>query len=258
MPEAYSEAEEIRLEVRRLEPDWLCPKPNMVYFNQLRHDWKRSRGGAWDRAASDPGLIRELQGPVMELARQQASDHRQEAVDWSPKWAAVSLNAIRAAPPKETPGWAGDKVEPWRIEGLNVLIRALRTKGHATRDWLMGELDLDAMLYQREELTRFWLYKVEAARMPRHWLRWAFGFRQRLHKVSPGTPGDNQLSSYLTEADLLVSADKTLIRISERVRQDAPFPMAAGLVVPAGDATLDAVLDVFGKSRLRANSTRGS
>lgn len=251
MPEAYSEAEEISLEVRRLEPKWLRPVPNMVYFNQLRHDWKRSRGGAWDRTASDPLLIRRCHSPDLNLARKQASNHRQESIDWSPKWRTEPLSAIRATLTERSSRWAGEKIEPWRIEGLDIFVRSLRCKDHATKDWLMGAIDLDLMLNQFEELTRFWLFKVEAARMPRHWLRWAFGFKQRLHKVSPGTPGDNQLSSYLTEVDVFLSADKTLIRISEMVRQDAPFRVAEGLVVPAGEPTLDAVLDVIGQSRSR-------
>lgn len=47
MPESYSEAEEIKNEVRRLRPEWLRQPPDTVWFKRLRHDWRRARDGQW-------------------------------------------------------------------------------------------------------------------------------------------------------------------------------------------------------------------
>lgn len=62
--------------------------------------------------------------------------------------------------------------------------------------------------------------------MPRFWLRWAFEHLRLFHKVTDGTPGDAQLATYLLEADVVVSADKNFLRITDAVRPYARFSMA--------------------------------
>jgi hypothetical protein len=121
----------------------------------------------------------------------------------------------------------------------------MQTAGHPSKDWLEGELDLQFMANQSEELTRFWLHEVDLLMMRRHWLRWAFEFLQRFRRVTDGTPVDIQLGTYLIDADLFVSADKVLIWIASRCRLDAPFVVA--------EPVKEKWLRMFGQSFLRIN-----
>ena len=69
--------------------------------------------------------------------------------------------------------------------------------------------------------------------MPWFWLRWAFQYYQSFYKVTGGTPGDAQLATYLSEADVVVSADKNFLRIADAVRPYAPVPIAKTKLVAA-------------------------
>lgn len=60
MPEAFSEAAEIRAEVHRVRPDWLKPRPDWTLFNRVRHDWTRARGGNWDRIRAQPQVLKQM------------------------------------------------------------------------------------------------------------------------------------------------------------------------------------------------------
>jgi hypothetical protein len=65
-------------------------------------------------------------------------------------------------------------------------------------------------------------------------MRWAHAFAQRFRKVTSGSPGDTQLSSYFIETDVVITADKALIEILEECRPFAPRQLPAGKLVPAG------------------------
>jgi hypothetical protein len=69
------------------------------------------------------------------------------------------------------------------------------------------------------------------------------GFVQGVRKVTPGTPGDNQLSVYCSEADVFVSGDSTFVDITDRVRRDAPAPVAEAHVLQRDDAPLEAIVN---------------
>ena len=243
MPEAYCEAEEIRAEVRRIRPEWLKPKPDLAWFNHVRYDWTRAKGGNWDRVKNHPELLERVEDGVTARSREQAYLHREDSADWSPKWRTASLMKTVGEPATPIRGWNGTPVELWRLAALTVFSHSLQfQEHHPYLDWLGGDIELNMMLFQSESLAKFWLHEVETVRMPRHWLRWAFEFLQRQYAVSDGTPVDAQLGTYLVEVDLFLSADKTMVRIAEKCRADAPFRLAESLRVPGGDACVDAVL----------------
>jgi hypothetical protein len=73
---------------------------------------------------------------------------------------------------------------------------------------------------------QFWFYEVDAKAMPRFWLRSAFEYLQGFRKITDGTPCDTQLATYLPEAALAVSADKTFIYIASACRPFAPCQFA--------------------------------
>lgn len=143
--------------------------------------------------------------------------------------------------PSPTNGWNGDAVEAWRVASLTASTHKLQAREHHPYvDWLAGEIELDLMLFHSASLATFWLHDVETTNMPRHWLRWAFEFLQRQYAVSDGTPVDAQIGTYLLDADILLSADKTMVRITQKCREDAPFTVAAVLRVPSGPGCVEA------------------
>ncbi len=246
MPEAYSEAEELKSEVKRLRPQWLMPNPDITLFRRLRHDWIRYKGGIWDRIAAEAELLQISDSAMLARAREQAHALREDARYLVNTLESTPLTQVEGKPVGDTPGWNGMPVEAWRIDALNVFRVASQTAGHPSRDWLAGEIDLRMMLFQSDDLTRFWLHDVDLLNMPRHWLRWAFEFLQRFRRVTDGTPVDAQLGTYLIDADLFVSADKTLIWIASRCQIEAPFKTAVPIRVPAGKSAADAVLHLIG------------
>lgn len=247
MPEAYSEAEEFKCEVRRLRPNWLRSRPDLNRFKRIRQDWCRSRGGLWDRIKPDALLLQELevQTGFLQRARIQSRELRENALSMPPKWQTLPLLSYFGSLPQPRLGWDGEPFEPWRFDGYNVLLVALGTYGHPTFDWIEGEIDIDGLVNSPESHLHFWLREVDILRMPRHWLRWAFEFLQRQYRVTEGTPVDCQLGAYLVDVDLMLSADKTLVRIAEKCRHDAPFAVAESRVVPGGSSAVEAVLDTL-------------
>ena len=245
MPEAYSEAEELKAEVRRLRPEWLRPHPDLTLFNRVRHDWVRARGGLWDRIKDDAALLQRSDASMKKRARDQSNELREDALPWPAQWRETLLTKVLVTPQFSVAGWNGQPLEPWRFDGRNVFITSMATPGHPAIDWLKGEVDLELMLFQSSSLTKFWLHDVELAHMPRHWLRWAFEFNQRQHTVSPGTPVDAQIGTYLSDVDLMLSADKMFVRIAERVRADAPFQIAESRVLQGGERAVESVLEAL-------------
>jgi hypothetical protein len=65
---------------------------------------------------------------------------------------------------------------------------------------------------------------------------------QATRAPTPGTPGDNQLATYLLDVDLFVSSDKALVDLVEAMRPHCPAPLAKTVRSPAnGDALTFAV-----------------
>jgi hypothetical protein len=62
MLEAFSESQELLAEVRRCHPEWLTKKNDQQFtrdrqFTQmLRHDWRRTKSGFWNRVRRNPDL----------------------------------------------------------------------------------------------------------------------------------------------------------------------------------------------------------
>ena len=242
MPEAYSEALEFKDEVRRLRPEWLRPVPNLRQFNRLRRDWRACQGGAWSRVDREAELLQRLDAKRIDRAREDAKTLRAYGMRMSDSWQTVSLQKILAKPSASLPGWNGEAFEPWRFVAHDVFHHAIASGAHPYIDWLENEVDLGLMLFQSSSLVSFWLHEAQTLRMRRHWLRWAFEFLQQFRRVTDGTPVDSQVGSYLLDVDIMLSADKNLVRVAERCRNEAPFSMATSRTVPGGSAAVSAVL----------------
>lgn len=239
MPEAYSEAEEFKVEVRRLRPAWIRKQPDLASFKRLRHDWASPRGGFWDRVRHDTQAeatrILGMEGAILDVARSQARALREQAESMPREFATTRLCDLMAAPTQQPPpGWPDGPVELWRLDALRHWGRALMNFDSTHREWAEGEVDIPIALSQQESWAKFWLQDVGS--LPKCWLRTACEYLQRFSKVSDGAPVDVQLATYLADADVMVSADKLFVRITERCREEAPFAVAKGVRLPGGDA----------------------
>ncbi|BEP62334.1 hypothetical protein GmRootV213_28880 [Variovorax sp. V213] len=243
MPEAYSEAMEVRDEVFRVRPQWQRAPADTTLQRRLQFDWKRSRNGFWHRVvhAMDREASNVAQTNLLDLARADTRKIREDAKQLPRSMQDFKLTELRAQPLGPMQGWDGDWLDMWRIQALACWLTALADAHHPYEQWIGGEVIMNFLGVQSSDLVKFWFYDVSTERMPRQWLRTAIGFQQRFHKVTDGTPADAQLGTYLVEVDLLLSADKNLVRIAQRCHREAPFPVADAQLVPANDA-LEAVL----------------
>ncbi|MFM0217797.1 type II toxin-antitoxin system VapC family toxin [Paraburkholderia caledonica] len=249
MPEAFSEAEEIKTEVKRLQSDWLRLREDLTWYRRLQYDWTRSRGGFWDRARYD--TARESQradsSQSLDAARAEAREFREDALSMPGHWRGVPLGAVFVSLAHPMSGWDGNPVELWRVKAHSHFERVLDNPEHPYAEWLEGEVNLTMMKLHPRELTRFWLHDVDPMRMPRHWLRSAFEFLQQFHKITDGTPADGQIGTYLVDVDLMLSADKNFVRFAERCRCDAPFFVGRSALVPGGRSAIDVLLAELAK-----------
>ncbi|AEG91359.1 hypothetical protein [Ramlibacter tataouinensis] len=246
MPEAYSEAEELLSEVRRLRPAWLREDPDLTLHRRLRFDWKRSRGGFWDRARHQSNFERfrvdVADAGILERAQAEAYEIREQAKEMPLKFGTVPLADLRGRFGERANNWDGEDFEPWRYAAMTIWMVALSMERHTYQEWLEGVVLLPLLSVPSADLTKFWLRDVQAARMPRTWLRFALEFQQRFHRVTDGTPADSQLVTYLVDADLFLSADKNFVRMAQRCKAEAPISIASAELVPAGSAAVDTVL----------------
>jgi hypothetical protein len=248
MPDVRDEAVEFLHEVRRLRPQWIVARPQRTWVRQLQNDWTRPVGGFWDRARNTPELeasrLASLEGDIITRARRQAKKAREDtrAAGWT--YERISLLKIRATPGWPLPGWDQDEVEEWRLSALVVTSSVIqsRDESHPFIDWLGNEVDLAKARTSPVDWNRLWLYEVDANRMPRHWLRWAFERLQSLKKVTDGTPCDAQLATYLTQCDWFITADQNFADMLRRVREEAPFDVALAKLVPGGPGGVESLL----------------
>jgi hypothetical protein len=237
MPEAYSESMEILLEITRLRPDWLRKPPDLQFADRLKKDWTRKTGGFWVRCARSPeseaGFIQQLEGSMIEDARNQSKFARKEMMNsgWknNPPMdkTLVSFNYA-------IPGWRGDEIEAWRVDAWTSLSYSVGMRGDAYRDWLGPFVELEYGLLSSEAWVEFWFYLADSRRVPRQWIRWAHAFAQRFRRVTPGSPADSQLFTYFLDTDIVVTGDRALLEILDECRPYAPCKLPDGKLIPAG------------------------
>jgi hypothetical protein len=240
MPEAYTDSLAIHGVMRLRRPEWLRTRPDLRAFRQFRQDWT-SDSGFWRRARSAPDLearfIADLGAQELSQARLQA-DERRLLTKHLP-FDRVHVKGWRGRIEGDLPGWNGNEVEPWRFDTATHWWHGLilRPKG-AYRDWLNPFLDLGRIAEEFASWNHLWLHEADLGEVPREWIRWAVGFVQATRKVTPGTPVDNQIATYLPDADVFVTGDRALAHIIAKVREEAPIGMADPLLLRAEDRPL--------------------
>lgn len=238
MPEIFTESHALVSAIRRRRPDWLRPDPDLRAFHQQRADWV-GNGGFWLRARRDPAWQASLNDGVgdrtLDIARRGAELRRES-------FSKIAFEKLDTRWTTRVPG-RPEGVDAWRVENALVWWHGLfGQEQQVYRDWCEPFLNLPAIAQDGASWERLWFDELDAAEMPGSWLRWAVGWFQATKKVTRGTPGDNQLASYLTDTDLLVSGDKGFLAVIEAARRDAPFAFAATVKVPAAGNAVDAII----------------
>lgn len=237
MPEAYDESLELLHEIKRLRKQWCRAQPDLAKTARLKADWCSVRKGFWMRLRNNPDPerchLQQLEGKMLEDARDQAKRNRHIMQDAGWRYDTINLNEITGNYMNSAPGWNGDNIEPWRVYSLNFFFNLFKSSRvcHPYIDWISGIVDLNKAVSSREEWNRFWLYEVKTENIPRQWLRWAFETLQGSRKVNDGTPCDAQLSTYLTDCDYFVTADKTMTQIIDKCWNSSPFQIAKAILV---------------------------
>lgn len=243
MPEAYSEAEELRLAIQRLRPEWLRPRPDLREWHQTRADWQH---GTWTRARRHTQLMAELiredtPNDVSQLdkAREEALAARKEAIRLRVTFGTLKIERLESWFIEPVPGWDGQKFESWRGEGLNAWMPIL--SGHdrgAYADWILPWLQPNILKQDMASWVRFWTRDVTRSDLPRQWIRNLMRFTTSTRKVSPGSPVDIQISTYLFDCDWFCSSDAVLVACIEKIRAGAPRPLARTHLVPGGESAV--------------------
>jgi hypothetical protein len=247
MPEAYSESMEILSEIKALRPNWLRSSPDLTFFNRLVSDWRRRTGGFWHRCAKSPSsesqFVRQLGDQTLNDGRKLYDELRQDMRE--SEWSSIPpLNSMLGELYRPVPGWKQDPLHPWRLEAWQYFSISLPHVGNAYRDWIGPSIDFDNGLLNRAEWVEFWFYQIREDKAPRQWLRWAHSFCQRFRKVTPGSVGDNQIFTYLLDADYVLTGDKGLLSILEYTRPFFPQSLAVGVLYEpkrGRDALLEAI-----------------
>lgn len=248
MPEAFSEAEDLRHEFERLRPAWLMDTPDLRSWNRHRADWQSA---FWRRVRQEPaavaGHIKALGDDRLQMARDESRAARKQAGSLGHTIHTFKWNRATAVFAGPTPGWDGSEFEAWRGVSCETWWRDLVLGRSPTAlEWLSPWLDLRSIRSDRPSWVRLWTREVETSALPREWIRWAMAETQATRTVSNGTPGDNQLATYLLDVDLFVTNDRVFADLANEMRIHCPASLAETRRSPAGDDALAFVLDLLG------------
>ena len=141
------------------------------------------------------------------------------------------LSDLLCEPADQEEGYEGGKIEPWRFDGWTSTTHAFQRTTHPYVEWLSSDLNFEVLALDKASWLKFWFYEVQLSRMPRFWLRWAFGFYQSFYKVTSGTPGDAQLATYLLEAAIHTAPKDRSRAIDRYARAARPAPESDELLV---------------------------
>ncbi|WP_164711169.1 hypothetical protein [Euzebya pacifica] len=229
-PEALTLCEHLLAGIRQYRPEWLVRRPNLRNYKNNWRDWRYPKGMWWrflhdtDAEAQRHGA---LGGPTLEQARAQAAA---AAAETDLPFHHIAGAGHEATYPDGTPGWEGRPVAAWRADAdAHTWAALFQAADHPYRDWLLPYLDVKAVASDRASWRRFWLQDVSEDLVPQQVIVSAVSIVQRTRKTTAGTPVDAQLANYLLDADALVTADKALVDVVEKVRVDTPrLPIATG------------------------------
>jgi hypothetical protein len=244
MPEAYSEAEELRRAIAKLRPHWLAATPDLRRWHELRADWAADgRSGTWSRARKAPDIMSRLIGDgQIPGARAEARAARDAMAILGLSFAALKVEAFESWFEEPIEGWNGNHFQTWRAEGLNVWLPVIAGQTGGYADWLLPWIQPKQILKDFSSWVRFWTEDVQESELPRQWIRSAMRIAASTRKVSDGAPVDIQISTYLYDCDVFCTSDRVFADCLAKVRSQAPRPVAETWLLPAGPTGVEALL----------------
>ena len=242
MPEAYSECVELLMEIKRCRPHWLKKQPDLTKFNRLYKFWSRKSGGRWSKITKNLDLeaqsLQSLEGNSLNELRKNYKDLRKVARKKGPSHNIIPLDCYVSKVPKRIAKKSQyTHTGAWREESFKHFTTSLLLNQTTYSEWLEPLVDLNKVISQFDEWEEFWAIEVSTENLPREWLRWAHLKAQSFRKPTGGSPGDNQLFSYILETDFVISSDKVFIDLIDEIKPHAPFSYTfpQTWVLPAGD-----------------------
>ena len=249
LPDAYLESQDFKRELLKHHPYFGLKEPNFVEFKRLLRNWEKKNNGWWQKARLETqntaDFYRNLNHENLSEARSQAEELRSEVFASRIPMIKGSISYLKGS--FQIADGTRLEREAWRVYGEHVWANLLKIETPA-RQWLNCDLDLYDLMHGQIELYRkFWFDDADASAMPRAWLRCAFYSLQADRRVTAGTPVDQTIATHLVDVDLFVSADKAMIEMVNRCRAEAPFQMAEGFHIGAGEVGVRQLYDYFTK-----------
>jgi hypothetical protein len=235
----------------RHRPRWFNKRVDMQTVNHYHKLWSEK---IWLDAINNSREIHEWQNqldPSIEDGRiksQRLNKRFMERDNFNLEYSQVA----RSAPPyvRQFFGgtWDGTRVEAWRFDvGMlywDIMIGRPGRDADTMRDWLESYIDARTATADSDEFRRLWFDNLNVSDVRRDWLRFAVIHTQTRFKIQDSNARDDQHCAYLVDADLFLSADRRLVNVLQKVRDQAPFVFAEPrLVKPTESSTrVDAII----------------
>ena len=259
LPDSFLQCEDVKQEMMRTHPEWELKLKNINLYRKLRFDWVRTKGGFWEKVRSDSDAVearyKRQDSAALTEVREQLRDSRNAVRETG----SVMVNT------KSLRDWKGTKrnlmtgqtieVDAWRIYA-QVIWENMLSQETVLSQWLGCELDIKFILtYHHLDLLEFWETVVRLESVPREWIRASVYGMQSERKVTDGNPTDSAIATHAVDVDLIASADKNFVAMLNRIQDEAPFKTAHGVLIQAGSAGMDNLLQIVSSASEFANSS---
>jgi hypothetical protein len=229
MPEAFSEAEELRRAIEVLRPEWMRSNPDLADWRRLRADWDSDmKAGTWARARKNTKQMTKWIGDgAIPTAREEAVEARATARQIGLSFDRLKVEKFESWFEEPVQGWDGKPFATWRAESLNAWLPTFAAKGHsAYADWLSPWIRPQILPGQWASWVQYWTRDVSAEALPRQWIRTAMRVATSTRSTTAGTPVDLQISTYLYDLHDFYSCDTVLVDCIKKIAAASPRPLA--------------------------------
>ena len=255
LPEVVLNSRDIINEIQRLHPEWIRKEPDNLVLRKWLNFWNFKW---WERVRKSPSAeakhLRQVEKGLVSRLRNQAVQKRNSVKNSSLRHNNLPMDKWQVLVPRPLPGWERNlSVEAWRLEVLTSLTNSILSFQNGMYPLLEAIVDLSDGLLTSRKWDFFWLYEVERSNLAGVWLEWSHEFSSAFRKTTPGTPGDTQLFNYLSQTDVLVTADKGILSILEEVRPYSPVPLPKPFKVTASKEGVELLLNHLSKVSISGN-----
>ena len=233
-PEVSQTSAELVAAIRRYRPKWIRENGRDDTGQWMRL-WTRD---VYDEADRDPGRYAAAATRVNRLsdapkAVEANQKFNRDGARESGLLSAFPDIVFRALPDQTLPKWWADRqsVPAWSTQSADcwwngLYERLAPPRRSSFRDWTEHCLNLRAIRGDQQGFYSMWWDEVSPADMPRNWITWAVGFLQLGRSLSLSNAVDQQIATYLFDADIFVTGDSRFADVLEQVAPVAPAPMA--------------------------------